>query len=235
MPENASAGVVEKTTFIDRLAQAKVLPDAAAVEERVRRIRAASPGLDNEALARRTVRSSTQKITGLGVTASLPGAIPGLGTAAQAGMLGTTIAAETWAVLRELSAMQLTVAGLFGHDTHDPARLDELVIVWGIQTGAIVPATEAGKRLGTRIVAGQINRHVSGAVLGKINRVLTTTVLTKQGTKRGGIALGRVVPFGAGVVIGGGMNWVTARGFGGALMRYYSELLPTNAEVVILD
>jgi hypothetical protein len=42
--------------------------------------------------------------------------------------------------------------------------------------------------------------------LRQINRVLGKHFVTKYGTKQGIIVLGRVAPFGIGVVIGGGAN-----------------------------
>ena len=40
--------------------------------------------------------------------------------------------------------------------------------------------------------------------LKKLNLKLGATVFTKYGTKRGGVALGRMLPFGVGAAIGGG-------------------------------
>jgi len=50
-----------------------------------------------------------------------------------------------------------------------------------------------------------------------------TTIVTKYGTKRGGIALGRVIPFGVGVVVGGGFNLATMKGFKRASLKYYGS------------
>lgn len=47
--------------------------------------------------------------------------------------------------------------------------------------------------------------------------------VTKYGTKRGGIALGRVIPFGVGVVVGGGFNLIIMKGFKRAALKYYSS------------
>jgi hypothetical protein len=43
------------------------------------------------------------------------------------------------------------------------------------------------------------------------NTKLGTTVLTEYGTKRGGVALGRMLPFGLGATIGGGVNFVMTK------------------------
>jgi hypothetical protein len=45
-----------------------------------------------------------------------------------------------------------------------------------------------------------------------INKVLGVHFITKYGTKRGIIAIGKVAPFGVGFAIGAGGNLVMARG-----------------------
>ncbi|MFD2270883.1 hypothetical protein ACFS07_06490 [Undibacterium arcticum] len=50
-----------------------------------------------------------------------------------------------------------------------------------------------------------------------------TTIVTKYGAKRGGIAVGRLVPFGVGAVVGGGFNWATMKGFKTAAANYYKK------------
>lgn len=226
---------IEQSTLIQTLIKAKVMPDPADIEERVRTIRSRRPNATPKELATRVVSTTTTRMTGLGVVAALPGAVPGLGTGAQVAIGSTTVGGELWVILRNLTAMHLTVAGLYGHDIRHPERRDELVVVWGLETGLIIPAAEAGKRIGTKVAIKQFNQHVSGALLRRINQKLGTTVVTKWGTKRGGVALGRLVPFGVGTTVGGGMNCFACWSFGKALMRYYDDLLPSDGDVVVVD
>jgi hypothetical protein len=74
-----------------------------------------------------------------------------------------------------------------------------------------------------KVATAQFNRRVSGEALRRINQRVGTTIVTKYGTKRGGIALGRLIPFGVGAVVGGSFNWVTMRSFANAAKRYYAE------------
>jgi hypothetical protein len=210
-----------------------VLPDAADIECEVARIRASSNG-DAKELSKNVVRYTTQRMTGIGTVAALPGVVPAFGTLTQIAVSGSTLTSETWLLLRNLSAMQLTVAGLHGHDVNHPDRLDELLIVWALQTGVILPATEVGKRLGTKVAIKQFNQHVGSQVFRRINQKVGTTVVTKWGVKRGGVAVGRLIPFGVGAAVGGGVNYLTARSFGAALIRYYTDLLPGDKDVVIV-
>jgi hypothetical protein len=231
----------EKGTLVQVLESVKVFPKREDIERDVQRIRAragysngdAANGAQAKEMSKRVVTATTRRMTGIGAVAALPAAIPGVGTAVQAAVTGTTLTGEMWLLLRNLTSMQLTVAALHGHEIHHPDRRDELVVIWGLETGAIVPAAEAVESIGTKIAIKQFNQRVSGEVFMRINRKLGTTVLTKWGTKRGGIAVGRLIPFGVGSAVGGGMNYLAARSFGGALIRYYSDLAPDNAPVFV--
>lgn len=212
-----------------------VFPNPKDIDEAVKKLKAKHSSISGPDLARKVVNSATWKLTGVGVVASLPSAIPGLGTAVQIGMTATTITGETWLIMRNLAAMQLMVAGILEHDVFEPERKEELIIVWGVETGAIVPAKEAIKRVGTKVAITQFDKRVGGAVFTRINQKLGTTVFTKWGTKRGGIALGRLIPIGVGTAVGGGVNYLTARSFGAACLKYYCDMLPNDEAVIILE
>ncbi len=230
-----SATSKEQSGLINIFETLAVFPNPIDIEKAVQKLKAKHSSTSDPDLARKIVTTATWKLTGIGVVASLPSAIPGLGTAVQIGMTATSMTGETWLLLRNLTAMQLMVAGILGHDISEPERKEELLIVWGVETGAIIPAKEAIKRVGTKVAIKQFDARVSGEVFKRINQKLGTTVFTKWGTKRGGIALGRLIPIGVGTVIGGGMNYLTARSFGEACLKYYCEMLPNNEDVVILE
>lgn len=219
-PEPGKHGLVE---VLERL---QLLPDPLDVHRRVGEVKSEHPAESPETLARREVKATVARCTGVGVVAGLPGTIPGLGTFAQASATLGIAGGEAAILLRNVASLQYLVAGIYGHDLHAPERVDELLVVAGLQSGLVLPAREAGKRVGTKIAAAQFNRHVSGAMLRKINTKLGTTVVTKYGTKRGGVALGRMLPFGVGATIGGSVNFVMTRSFGRAILRYYGEILP---------
>ena len=226
---------IQQSGLINIFESLAVFPKPQDIDETINKLKAKHSSTSGPDLARKIVNSATWKLTGIGVVASLPSAIPGLGTAIQFGITATSITGETWLILRNLTAMQLMVAGILDYDVSEPERKDELLIVWGIETGAIVPAKEAIKRVGTKVAIKQFDKRVSGAALTRINQKLGTTVLTKWGTERGGIALGRLIPIGVGTAVGGGINYLTARSFGAACLKYYCEMLPNDEDVVILD
>jgi hypothetical protein len=218
----------DKQGLVEILERLQLLPDPHAVNRHVEEVRERHPAASAAALANKEVNATVVRCTGVGVVAGLPGTIPGLGTFAQACVALGIAGGEAAILLRNVAQLQYTVAGLYGHDLHTPERIDELLIVAGLQSGVVLPAREAGKRVGTKIAATQFNRHVSGAVLKKINTKLGTTVLTKYGTKRGGVALGRMLPFGVGATIGGGVNLVMTKSFGRVILRYYGQIQPAG-------
>ena len=222
-----------KSGLISVFESLRVFPPPEKISHLVKSFRSKYVGSSAEELAKTMVSATTWKLTGAGVVASLPGAVPGLGTATQVGLSAASLTGETWLMLRNLTAMQLVVAGLYDHDPRDSCRKDELLLVWGLTTGAVVPVKEAVKRVGTKVAVKAFNRHMSGKLLQRLNRKLGATVLTKWGTKRGGVALGRLVPFGIGAFVGGGINYVATRAFGRACLRFYGDLLPSDGEVTL--
>ena len=46
------------------------------------------------------------------------------------------------------------------------------------------------------------------------------TIFSKYGKKRGGIVMGKLVPFGVGIAVGGGFNLATMKAFKMALINY---------------
>ena len=233
-PDEQAKGLIRVFEF------ARLLPVPQYVDDTIAKLRRKHPNRTARELSELAMRGVKWRLTGAGVVASLPGAIPGLGTVIQIGVTGTTMGAETWVVLRNLARLQMVTAALHDHPIAHPEdstklhpdRLDELVIVFGLSTGVLVPAKEATGRIGTRIAVNAFNRHVSGKVFSRINQKLGTTVLTKFGLKRGGIAVGRLIPFGIGAAVGGAMNYGWAHGFGRACIKFYDDLKPGNEEIV---
>lgn len=129
-----------------------------------------------------------------------------------------------------MAHLQICIAHINGHEIRDPEnpnrihpdRCEEFGVIMGIMTGAIIPAKEAAKRLGEKFVTVQISRRLPGSVLKAINRKVGFTLLTKFGTQRGGIALGKVIPLGVGAVIAGGMNYQSINQFSKSAINYYS-------------
>ena len=153
------------------------------------------------------------------------GAVPGVGTAA---VLATAAGDIAWTTVR-LADLVLTIAHLHGHDKADveERRMWVLAVLAGGATAtrfAEKLATEAGKGLGAKATAA-----VSTQMIQQFNRAMGRTIVTKYGTKRGAVALGKALPFGIGALIGGGFNYGTVRVVSRTADRFFA-LLPGLAQ-----
>ncbi|TDW15509.1 hypothetical protein [Kribbella kalugense] len=171
------------------------------VQKSIARARQRNPDATPEQVIRSLERMYVSALTGTGAAVGGVAAAPGVGT-------GVALALSTGEGLSslELSALfALSIAEVHG------VPLDELerrrTIVMGIMLGgsgsAIIGrvAERTGQHWGRQVVA-----KVPVETLRQINKVLGKHFVTKYGTKQGIIVLGRVAPFGIGVVIGGGAN-----------------------------
>lgn len=152
-------------------------------------------------------RSFAREMTMLGAAAGAAAAVPGAGAVAFVG--GSAI--ELSLFTARAADLILSIAAVHGiTEASVEERRAWLLSVLAFGDGAAAAFTrvagEAGRGLGARAV-----NAIPVEVLRRINRSLGRTVLTKYGTKRGAIALGRALPFGFGAVIGGGSNYVLAR------------------------
>jgi len=100
----------------------------------------------------------------------------------------------------------------------------------GLWCGVLQPVGEATVRIASRIAVAQFKK-MPAEVFKRINRKVGTTILTKYGTKRGGIAIGKLVPFGVGALVGGGFNLATMKGFKAAALKYFKS----DADLVLAD
>ena len=221
----------EKGGFVLALVR-KVGPDPHDVVARVEEIRRKNPRLGERQLAELLLNKLSWLYAGQGAVASLPGTIPGLGTAVQVVVEGGAVTADLAMLVRNLTNATLTAACIYGHDVHSPDRYAEVLVVTGMWAGVLKPAGEASARIATKVAAAAVKK-IPGKVLQRINRKVGTTIVTKYGTKRGGVALGKVIPFGVGVLVGGGFNLATMRGIKRAVINYYDDVVKGDRELVM--
>lgn len=156
----------------------------------------------------------------IGAAAGGAAALPGVGTAASLTLAAADLG---WTTMR-LADLVLTVAALHGHEEADidERRMWVLAVLAGGSTSTKVAtklAKEVGKGLG-----GKATRAIPAATLSSINKVLGRTIITKYGTKRGAIAIGRLLPFGIGAAIGGSLNFATVRAVTRGADKFFSLL-----------
>ncbi len=194
-------------------------PDHADIARHIQDLRRAHPRLSEHALAQRWADKIAWRYASQGAATALPGAIPGLGT-------GTLVAIEAGAITADLAYMIRCMAGItigvghiYGRDTQASFNQD-FVRVLAVWCGVLTYGKEAAVRVAAKVAIAQFQK-VPGEVFKRINRRVGTTIVTKYGAKRGGIALGRLVPFGVGALVGGGFNLATMKGFKAVAIKYY--------------
>lgn len=206
-----------------------IFPKAETIEADLIRLKDKNPKLTADQIVQVFSSRAKKLATAQGIIAALPGAIPGLGTAAQVAVMAGTATPETILLFRKMAYLQLMIAHINGHpikhDTeegklHDE-RVEEFVTILGIMSGAVIPAKEAMKKYTSKFATVQISKNLSAKTLREINKRIGFTLLTKFGVKRGGIALGRLIPFGVGAGVGGAMNYASISQFSKSAVKFY--------------
>jgi hypothetical protein len=188
-----------------------------AIRGRVERLRAIHPHLTSEQLAGELIRSTRRRVAATGALSGAASIVPAVGTALA---IGTITSQAVYALEQEIELV-LGIALIYGHALADSDdRVLEALIVVGITSGAVKLREDVivagGERLALaafRRVPALLLRHGGGRML--------TRILTKVATTGTAKLAARVVPFGVGVGLGAGFDWVAVTGLGRAAMRYY--------------
>lgn len=199
----------------------KLAPSHADVVRWVEQIRAANPELAPKLLADYVGDKIVWSYTTQGAALALPGAIPGLGTIAQLGVETGSAVTDIALMIRNQSYLVFALGACLGV-TGKNCLIQDTLICMGLWTNALQLTKTGAIRIGTKIAEANFSKRFPAAILKSINKRVSTTVLTKYGTKRGGIAIGRMIPFGVGVAVGGGFNYLTMKAFKKATIRYLS-------------
>jgi hypothetical protein len=197
-----------------------VAPSFESVRQEVEELQRSYPKKSNDELAQIFGNRQRNKYTSYGIASSLPSALPGIGTAIQLSVDIGAVSTDFALMLRWMAASCYGISYIYDKDIENEFS-QEFVKVLGMWCGVIKAAKDVAKRLMPKIAEKQFNRHVTGKMLQKINRIVGTTLFTKYGVKRGGIALGRLIPFGVGALISGTFNYATLQKFNNAAVAYF--------------
>ena len=199
-----------------------VSPSFESVEKDVAELKKGKPNKSKKQLSRIYANRIRNKYTSVGVVSALPSTIPGLGTGIQIAIEAGTISGDLILMLRWMASTCYGVAIINEKDIRSDFN-QEFVRILGLWCGAIEASKLATEKIATKVAITTFNRKVSGKTLAKINQRVGTTIFTKYGTKRGGIALGRLIPFGVGAVVGGTFNYFTMTKFKGSAIKYFES------------
>ena len=159
----------------------------------------------------------------LGAIGAATGAIAAVPTVGGAVVVTGSFAEFGYFTFRS-SELVLTIGALHGHTdaTIEEQRAWLLCVLAfgdGASKGFTKLAGELGKGLGKKTV-----EKIPMTTLRAINAAAGRTIVTKYGTKRGVVALGRALPIGIGSVIGGGANYGNTRLLGRYANKFFTEL-----------
>jgi len=195
-------------------------PKFESIQRDIEDFRKAHPDKTTEQLAEKYGDSICWKYCSVGAASALPSTIPGLGTAAQIATEAGSISTDLALMLRWMGSMTYGIGLLYDRDIKTNFNQD-YVKVLGLWCGVLKSAEGATKRVATKVAISQFNK-VPGKIFQKINQKVGTTILTKYGTKRGGIAVGKLVPCGVGVLVGGSFNLATMKAFKKKAIAHFS-------------
>jgi hypothetical protein len=148
-----------------------------------------------------------------GAVSSIPGVFPGVGTATE---IGAGLA-DTVALVYSQVALVLAVAAAFDHDlsAHDERSADVRVVL-ALDAGV----ARFGKR-GPELADGEVLDPNDRALSEHLSRGVGALVVQRTARRRVRTLLGREIPFGVGVLIGGSANFSVMHHTGRTALRYY--------------
>lgn len=206
----------------------KLAPSMKDVRKHVAAVRKQNPGITDDELADYIGDRIVWAFTGQGVALSLPGAIPGLGTVAQAATEISTVSADIALMIRNQLYLTFTLACCYGISGREVLIQDTLICM-GMWTKTLQITKTGAVKVGSRVLEAQFKKKVPGKVFQAINKKVGTTIVTKYGTKRGGVAIGKLIPFGVGCLVGGGFNYLVMKKYKKSAMKHFSLKLRETA------
>jgi hypothetical protein len=199
----------------------KLAPRERDVAEWVELLRKKNRKLTTDELAEYIGDYIVWTYTTQGAALALPGAIPGLGTVLQVATEASATSADVSLMVRNQTYLVFALGHCYGIAGRRTLIQDALVCM-GLWTNAFVLSKSGTIRIGTKVAQASFKKRFPVVLLKRINQKVGTTVLTKYGIKRGGVAIGRLIPFGIGVAIGGGFNYVMMKRFSAKTREYMS-------------
>src|SRR5690606_16059565 len=137
----------------------RIVPPFYDIKRDVELLRLNNPGLPPEKLSQLFLKKIRNKYTSVGVAASLPGVISGIGTIAQVAVEAGTVSADLVVMLRWMAAVCYGTAYIYGHDIEQDFE-GEFTIVLGIWAGVLSPDEIAAAK-STEITTGHFDKHIA--------------------------------------------------------------------------
>lgn len=209
-----------------------VSPNVNDVKREVIYLRSKNPNYTNEQLAIVFTNSIRKKYTSAGVASALPSLIPGLGTISQIITEVTTISGDFALMLRYTAKMCIGVGIIYGRDMENYFD-HNFILILGQWAGKIKILKDVSIKYASKHVTLQINKKISNKVIQAINKKVGVSLVAKYGSKRGGVAFGKLIPFGIGAGISATFNYATMTTFKDAAIKHYQCSI--DQEYILID
>ena len=199
----------------------KVTPSYNEVKREVDVLKLSQPWLTPERLSMLYAKKIRNKYASVGVVTSLPGVIPGLGTAVQVVVETGSVSADLVLMLRWMASLCYGTAYIYGRDLQKDFET-EFTTVLGLWSGELTQ--EEVKNTKTSLLSVKhFDKHMAERIKNRMNQKVGRKLVAKYGSKRAGSALGKFIPFGIGAVVGGTFNYNTMHKFGRTANDYFKE------------
>lgn len=175
--------------------------------QRAESLRRSNPHLSDAQLLKKLNVAFSSAVASTGAATGAVAAAPGVGTAASL----LAAAGDTSWFLAAAATYVLSVAELRGIQVESFEHQRALVLMVLAGGGGSTFITKAAGRTGPHL-GKVVTNAVPLSTIRSINKVLGANFVTKYGTRRGIIVIGKAAPFGVGFAIGAGGNLVMARG-----------------------
>jgi hypothetical protein len=193
----APAGGVQRQTFVEGLLDRAVTMPSARVHAHVHQLRRKNPHASPAQIIAMLEREYLLIIQGAGGAVGAAAAAPGVGT----GVAFTLTASDVATFFGASAAFSLAVASVHGIEVEDAARRRALLLATILgETGGKVVGDAA--EISTVHFARTLLTRMPTGTIKKVNSTLTKRLIRRQAAKQGGLAFGRLAPFGIGALIG---------------------------------
>lgn len=189
---------------------------APLVENHVARLRRLHPCADPTELLRRLNGEFRVATISMGAGVGAAAAAPAVGTAAAIALSG----GEALAFMNATALYVLSRAEIHGVRLEDIERRRTLVMAVMLGETGAKSVEKVAERTGQHWARALVKSIPQSRILA-VNRVLGKNFVTKYGTKQCIVVLGRVIPFGIGMVIGGVANGALGQGIIAASNRAF--------------
>jgi len=183
--------------LLDAALDKAVTVPSASIHAHVASVRRRNPGADPQHVVRLLEREYLTVVTATGGAVGVAAAAPSVGTGVATALTVSDVATFFGAS----AAFALAVASVHGIEVDDAERRKALLMATLLgEPGAAVVSDAAGITT-VRVARTLLTRLPLGTVR-RVNAQLAKRLVKRQVVKQGGLALGRLAPFGIGLLIG---------------------------------